>query len=86
MLERARGFIVIEAVDEAQSLIEELLRLRIVRRDRVVEIAQPCDQRDRMSLSMSVSSVILRHRADTQQSTAQHLRQNFHLVNLLNSI
>src|SRR5438874_10361444 len=29
---------------------------------------------------MSVSGVILRHRADTQQSNAQHLRQNLHLV------
>ena len=45
-----------------------------------MEIAQSCDQRDRMSLGMGVSSVILRHRADTEQSTAQHLRQSFHLV------
>src|ERR1035441_10494239 len=30
--------------------------------------------------------MILRHCAQAEQSTAQHLRQNFHLVNLLNSI
>jgi hypothetical protein len=45
-----------------------------------VEIAQSWDQRDGMGLSMGVSSVILRRCVDTEQYTAQHLRQNFHLV------
>ena len=68
MLKRARGLVVIEAIDEAQSLIEELLRLRIVRGDRVMKIAQSGDQRDGMSLGMSVSSMILRRRAQAQQT------------------
>jgi len=40
VLKRARSFVVVEGVDEAQSLIEELLRLRLVRRDRVMKITQ----------------------------------------------
>src|ERR1019366_6116976 len=37
-------------------------------------------------MGLHVGGMILRHCAQAEQSTAQHLRQNFHLVNLLNSI
>jgi hypothetical protein len=44
-----------------------------------MEIAQARHQRDRVGLH--VRSMVLRRRAQAEQSTAQHLRQNFHLVN-----
>jgi hypothetical protein len=43
-----------------------------------MEIAESGHQGDGMGLR--VRRMILRHRADTEQSTAQQLRQNFHLV------
>ncbi len=79
VLERARRLVMVEGINKAQSLIKELLRLRIVSGNRVMEIAQPRHQRDRVGLPMR--GMILRRRAQTEQSTAQHLRQNFHLVN-----
>jgi hypothetical protein len=42
---------VIEGVDEPQTLIEELLRLRIFRRNRVVKISQPGHKRDWTGIS-----------------------------------
>ncbi len=79
VLKRPRRLVMVKGINKAQSLIEELLSLRIVRGNRVVEIAQPCHQRDRVGLH--VRGMVLRRRAQAEQSTAQHLRQNFHLVN-----
>ena len=39
--ERARRFVMIEGVDQPQSLIEEFLRLGIAGRDRMVQGPQP---------------------------------------------
>src|SRR5437016_13092066 len=52
MLERPRGLIVIERIDEAQALIEELLRLRALRRDRMMKFAQSSLQSGGMALLM----------------------------------
>ena len=79
MLERPRRLVMVKGINKAQPLIKELLRLRIVRGNRVMEIAQSRHQRDRVGLH--VRGMILRRRAQAEQSTAQHLRQNFHLVN-----
>ena len=43
-LERARRLIVIERVNLAQSLVEERLRLRVLRRDRVMPVAVAAHQ------------------------------------------
>src|SRR5579864_1661811 len=81
MLERACCFIVIECVNEAQSLIEELLRLGIVRRHGMMQIAEAGDESD--GVGRTVCGMILRGRKDAQQSTAKHVGQNFHLRDLL---
>ena len=74
----------IEGIDEAQALVKELLRLRTVGGNRVVKIAQSGHDRDRTDLH--VRGMILRRYAQAQQSTAQQVRQNSHLVILQNSI
>ena len=79
MLERPSRFVVIEGIDKAQSLIEKLLRFEIVSGNRVMKVSETGHQRDRMSLRR-VGSVILRDGTRTQQNTAQHIRQNSHLV------
>ena len=80
MLKRPCGLVMIEAIDKAQTLVKELLRLRIVRGNGVMKIAQSGHQSDGMSLGMSVGRMILCRRAQAQQSTAQQMRQSFHLV------
>ena len=49
---RARGLVVIEGVDQAQSLIEELLCLRILGADRMMQVSQSGHQRGRLRLSV----------------------------------
>ena len=49
-LERTSRFVMIEGVDQPQALIEELLRLRILCRNRVMQIAQARHQRGRLGL------------------------------------
>ena len=51
--ERARGLVVIEGVDQAQSLIEELLRLRIPGGDGMMQVSQSGHQRGRLRLSVN---------------------------------
>lgn len=76
LLERAGRLVVIEGVDEAEPLIEEFLRFRIMRGYRVVQVAKAGDQRNHVTLSVQV---ILRCAGQGEQKGAQRLRQNFHL-------
>jgi hypothetical protein len=78
MLKRPRRFVMIESVDKAQALIEELLRLRVFRGNRVMKIAEPSHQRDRMRLSML--GMVLSRSAQAQQHSTENVRQSFHLV------
>src|ERR1700730_12322644 len=78
MLKRARRLVVIESVDEPQTLIEELLRLRIFGGDRMVKIAQSGHQRDGTGLSMG--GMILGRSEQAREHPAHHNCQRFHLV------
>jgi hypothetical protein len=88
MLKGTRRFVVIEAVDKAQSLVKELLRLRIVRGNRVMEIAQPGHERHRTGFGVGrgVGSVVLRCHGQAEKYCAHNGSQNFHLVILLNVV
>ena len=68
VLERSCRLVMIEGINKAQPLIKKLLRLRIMRGNRVMKIAQARHQRDRVSLC--VRGMILRHRAQAEQNTA----------------
>jgi hypothetical protein len=83
MLKRTRRFIVVEGVDKAQSLVKKLLRLRIVRGNRVMEIAQPGYERDRTGLGVrgGMGGMVLCCRAQTKAYHADNVSQNSHLVN-----
>jgi hypothetical protein len=47
-LKRARRLVMVERVDQAQSLIEKPLRFRVLRRNRMMQIAQARHHRDRL--------------------------------------
>jgi hypothetical protein len=68
----------VEGVDVAQTLIEEFLRFWILGRNWMVKVSEAGYERDRVGLR--VGSMILSANARTQQSTAQYLSQNSHLV------
>ena len=51
-LKRTGRFIVVEGVDQAQSLIEELLCLRIPGGDGMMQVSQSGHQRGRLRLSV----------------------------------
>jgi hypothetical protein len=51
-LKRARCFVVVESIDLTQSLIEELLGLRVVGRYRVMQVAIALHQSRRLRLSV----------------------------------
>jgi hypothetical protein len=78
MLKRPRRFVVIESVDESQTLIEELLRLRILGGNRVMKVPEPSHQRYRMRLAMR--GVVLGRSAQAQKHSTENVRQSFHLV------
>ena len=59
MLKRTCRFVVVKCINETQTLIEELLRLRVMRGNRMVRISDSSDQLDRSALSMHC--VILSH-------------------------
>jgi hypothetical protein len=79
MLERPRRFVVIESVDEPKTLIEELLRLRVLGGNRVMKVPEPSHQRDRMRLGMR--GMVLGRSAQAQKHSTENVRQSFHLVN-----
>ena len=76
VLKRARGFVVVERIDEAQSLIEEFLCLRVLGGNGMMKVAQAVYQRDGMNLRMR--SVVLGRCGRAEQSNAQHVCQSFH--------
>ena len=63
MLKRARRFIVIESVDKSQALVEKFLGLRVLCRNRVMEIPQPAHQRYRTGLGSRRVRALLRQRS-----------------------
>ena len=77
VLKRPRRLVVIEGINKAQALVEELLRLRIAGGNRVVKIAQVRHLSD--GVGLRVGGMILGSRTQAKRGTAQHLRQNFHL-------
>jgi hypothetical protein len=75
---------VIKSEDEPQTLIEELLRLRVLRGNRVMKVPKPSHQRDGMRLSvmrLRVRGRILGGSAQAQKHSTQNVHQNLHLVN-----
>src|SRR5258708_38644805 len=79
MLKRTCCFVVIEGIDESQPLIEKLLCLRVLRRNRVMQISQTSYQHDGSGLSMR--RMILALSCQARQKAEEKPRQNFHLVN-----
>src|ERR1700722_16709768 len=77
MLKRTRRFVVIEAKNETQSLIEKLLRLRIIGRNRVMKIPQPRYQGHRLGLRRGV--MVLGNGRPEQKHCSENVRLNLHL-------
>jgi hypothetical protein len=69
VLERTGGLVVVECVDETESLIKELLRFRIMCGNRVVQVAKTGDQR--YGTTLRVVGMILRCPGHAEQKTAQ---------------
>src|SRR5581483_4502529 len=81
MLERARRLVVIEGVDVAKPLIEELLRFRVLCGDRVMQVSQACHQSDRLALHGM--GMILRERRNAQYEPEHDANATQHTDNLL---
>ena len=69
VLERSGRFVVVEGINETQSLVEKFLRFQIMRGYRVVQVAKTGDERNGMTLR--VVGMILRRPGHTEQKTAQ---------------
>src|SRR5437763_992039 len=80
-LKGAHGLVVVEGVDEAQALIEELLRLRVLRRDRVMERTHAGDERRLVPVSRRMMFV-LRHRRAARQKQYKQKGGELHLTTL----
>jgi hypothetical protein len=78
MLKRTRSLVMVEAVNKSQPLVKKLLRLRILRGDRVMQVAEAGYEGDGVSLSMRL--MILRGGASANQNSAQKVSQKLHLV------
>src|SRR5208282_583906 len=78
MLKRTRRLVVIEGVNESQALIEELLSLRVLRGNRMMQVPQAGYQHHWMCSS---SSMLLGSSTYTQKHPTEKMRQSFHLVN-----
>src|SRR2546421_7774412 len=72
----------IEGIDEREALIEETLRLSVLRRDRMMERAKPGEQRCRFSRRRLVHSVhlLLRtHTGSNREQTCERGQESLHL-------
>src|SRR5437660_10685573 len=72
----------IEGIDEREALIEETLRLSILRRDRMMERAKPGEQRCRFSRGRLVHPVhlLLRtHTGGNREQTCERGQESLHL-------
>ncbi len=67
----------IERIDEAQSLIEELLCLRVLRGNRMVQVAESGDKRDWFGLRGRTHAVMLGESRDREQQHQRKDRGNF---------
>ena len=81
-LERAHGLVVVEGIDEAQPLVEKLLRLGALRRDRVTERAHAFDERRLILVSHRMLLVLCQRRA-TRQKQREEKGRELHLTILL---
>jgi hypothetical protein len=82
MLKRTSCFVVVKGIDKTQTLIEELLRLGVMRGNGMVRIPDAGNQRDRPALRMH-GVVLSGGHAQAKKCSIEKVRQRFHLVILL---
>ncbi len=75
----------VEGIDQAQSLIEELLRLRVVGGDRMMQVSQSRHQSGRLRFRLRMRRMILSEDAAASREGEQNGKPEFHEDVLLGS-
>src|SRR5271156_722118 len=81
MLKRTGCLVVVKVIDETQTLIEELLGLRVKRGNWMVGVPDTCDQRSRLALGMRCV-LLSRGRGQAKKRSTEKVPQSFHLAKM----